>query len=251
MAKISIIIATFNASATLERCLKSIVNQLDEGIELIVIDGNSTDTTNDIISSYANKIDYTISESDKGIYDAWNKGISHSKGDWVMFVGADDVLLPDAIQKYLRVIDSTTDIDTYDYICAHNELVDTKGTVLRIIGQKPEWKVMIKRMAAAHVASLHNRKNLFETCGLYDTNLKICADYEMLLRKRDKLKYLFIDTHIAQMLVGGMSMSIRAIKETYRIRSQHKTIPSFINILLYIRDVLAFERFKLCVKIGS
>ena len=95
--KISIIIATFNASATIKRCLDSIVPQLTEECELVIIDGGSKDSTNEIIDSYGDKIAIHVSEPDKGIYDAWNKGIRLSSGEWVAFIGADDVLLSGAL----------------------------------------------------------------------------------------------------------------------------------------------------------
>lgn len=104
--KISIIIATWNAAKTLRRCLDSIVSQLTDETELILIDGGSKDETNEIIDSYGDKIAVHVSEPDKGIYDAWNKGVMVAKGDWMMFMGADDVLLPDAIKNYMHFTES-------------------------------------------------------------------------------------------------------------------------------------------------
>ena len=100
MKKISIIIATYNAEKTLQRCFDSIRNQKNEKIELIVIDGNSNDNTLSIIESNADIVDYYVSESDKGIYDAWNKGVKVSTGEWIEFLGADDKLLPDSLPLY-------------------------------------------------------------------------------------------------------------------------------------------------------
>ena len=110
--KISIIIATWNAAKTLRTCLDSIVPQLNKDVELILVDGGSKDETNEIIDSYGDKVSVHISEPDKGIYDAWNKGVKVAKGDWVMFVGADDILLPSAIDTYLQTINNTAEIDT-------------------------------------------------------------------------------------------------------------------------------------------
>ena len=105
---ISIVIATYNASATLERCLKSIIPQMNDEIELIIIDGKSNDGTKEILNRYIEWISYTISEKDSGVYDAWNKGIKVAKGDWVMFIGADDILLPNALNVYIQTIVSTS-----------------------------------------------------------------------------------------------------------------------------------------------
>jgi len=243
---ISIVIATFNAAKTLKKCLDSIIPQLTDEIELILVDGGSKDSTNEIIDSYGDKIAVHVSEPDKGIYDAWNKGVKLAHGQWVAFVGADDVLLPSALNKYLDAIRNTLDIENYDYICAYNEYADEKGNVLNILGGAPEWPIYRKRMNAAHVASLHNKKNLFEMLGGYDLSFKICADYELLLRKKDKLKYLFIPERIARMQIGGMSFSTRAIKETYRIRQKHRSVNALENALLFVRDWLGFKYY--CVK---
>lgn len=248
MMKISIIIATYNAAKTLCKCLESIVPQLNEECELIVIDGASKDETNSIIHSYSNKIAYTLSETDRGVYDAWNKGINKARGEWIMFIGADDSLLPNALNNYMSILNSMPDIDKYDYICAHNELVDSNDKILKVLGQNPIWYKMRRGMVAAHVASLHNKKNLFETIGKYNLNYHICADYELLLRKKSNLKSLFLNFHIAKMMVGGMSMSTKAIKETFFIRKEHHTVPFFINLLLLCRDILAFNIFKILHK---
>lgn len=241
---ISIIIATFQAGKCLKACLESIIPQLTEDCELIIIDGGSTDGTNEVITSYGSNISYTISEPDNGIYDAWNKGVKAAKGKWIAFIGADDVLLPNAIQGYLDTITKTKDIDDYDYICAHNEYVDFNGKLLKLLGEEPKWSVMRKRMAPAHVASLHNKKNLFETIGYYDyEHFHICADYELLMRKKNELKYLMIQNHIARMKVGGMSFSMKAIKETRNIRRLHHSVSSVLNMFLFVRDCVAYKLF--------
>ena len=242
--QISIVIATYNAELTLDKCLDSIVPQLTNECELIIIDGGSKDGTCNIIRSFAAYVTYTISESDKGIYDAWNKGVKVAKGEWIAFIGADDILLDNAINSYLKAIKETKDVHTYDYICAHNEYVDVNGKLLKVLGEEPKWSVMRKRMAPAHVASLHNKKNLFETIGYYDyEHFRICADYELLLRKKNRLKYLMIPNHIAQMRVGGMSFSTKAIIEAYRIRRTHHSIPLIVNQWQLFRDWATYKLF--------
>lgn len=242
--KISIIIATWNAALTIKRCLDSIIPQLSDEVELIIVDGKSQDSTNTIIASYKQYISNHISECDNGIYDAWNKGIKLAKGEWIMFVGADDILLPNALMRYLNFIEETKDINSFDYICAQNEYTDKNGRILKIIGEKFDWKVFRKRMDVAHVASLHNKQNLFESIGYFNyKQFKICADYELLMRKKEKLKALFIYGHIARMQVGGMSFSTKAIIETYKIRKLHHSVPSIQNKILLFRDWIAFKIF--------
>ena len=117
MKEISIIIATINASKTIKRCLDSIIIQKEPSVEIIIIDGLSTDSTEEIVQTYGNEIDIFISESDLGIYDAWNKGISVSSGNWIMFVGADDILLPNSIKEIFQFI-SLNNVNEIDYISA-------------------------------------------------------------------------------------------------------------------------------------
>lgn len=246
---ITIIIATYNASKTLERCLNSIIPQLTTKCELIIVDGKSTDSTMKIVEKYSKYINLSISEKDKGIYDAWNKGIQKANGEWIMFIGADDKLLPDAISYYIEVIRKTNNIEKYDYICANNEYLDSHSQFMKEIGGKPYWNIMKRKMNATHVASLHNKKNLFNTIGFYDLKYRICADYELLLRKGNKLKYIYLPHRIAQMQVGGMSFSTKAIYETYLIRKQHQTVSIITNLLLFIMDWLIFHFFIIRKKI--
>jgi len=135
---ISIIIATYNAAKTLSHCLDSIVPQLTDETELILVDGGSKDETNSIIDSYGDKIAVHISESDKGIYDAWNKGVKAAHGQFIAFIGADDKLLPNAISQYLDFIETKgTD---FDLICGKLYFVNAKGEVLRQVGEPWDWK---------------------------------------------------------------------------------------------------------------
>jgi len=94
---VSIITATFNAEKDLDQCIHSVLGQKYDNIEFIIIDGASTDTTLDIIKKYDDQIDYWISEKDRGVYDALNKGINVAKGEWLYFLGADDRLADDKV----------------------------------------------------------------------------------------------------------------------------------------------------------
>lgn len=242
--KISIITATYNASNSLGRLINSVAQQKADCIEFIIIDGNSKDKTLDIIQQNESFVDYWISESDTGVYDAWNKGVQVARGEWIMFLGADDVLLPNGIGKYLDLL-VKVDLSNYDYISARNRYVDEKGRRLKNLGQKADWKFMRKGMSAAHVGSLHNKKNLFLADGLYNLDFKICADYELLLRKKQYLNSYFMDEVVAEMNVGGMSFSVKAIYETYLIRKKHHAVLEIYNYFLFIRDVLGYQFFRL------
>lgn len=242
---ISIVIATYNASANLAKLLNSIISQKTDNVELIIIDGKSSDNTLSIIKEYEQFINYWISEPDKGIYDAWNKGVKAATGTWIMFLGADDVLLPNALQAYLELISNNNNLNKYDYISAQNQYIDKNGTILKILGNGASWNQMKKNMSAAHVGSLHSKKNLFNQVGGYNLDYRICGDYELLLRKKENLKNYFLPAQIAQMQAGGVSFTLQAIVETFKIRKEHCTVNSCYNSILFIKDILCYKFFKL------
>src|SRR3569833_2760221 len=92
---ISIIIVTYNADGSLQQCLDSIYRQTYPCIEIVIVDGGSSDDTRDILQNNTEHIGYWTSEPDNGIYDAMNKALAHISGQWVYYLGADDELLPD------------------------------------------------------------------------------------------------------------------------------------------------------------
>jgi glycosyltransferase involved in cell wall biosynthesis len=187
-------------------------------VEYIIIDGGSTDGTLDIIKKYEDYIDYWVSEPDKGIYDAWNKGVTVTNGKYVSFLGSGDTYHKDALSRYCNVIleDSLNCL----YISSKIEL-KKDNKVIRIIGKKWDWKVFKKYMNVAHVGSLHSLK-LFKTFGLFDINFKIAGDYEFLLRVKDKLKACFLNEITASMRIDGVSNnSIKVFFETYLAKRRH------------------------------
>ena len=97
--KISIITICYNSAQTIEKTIQSIVEQDYTNREYIIVDGLSTDNTLSIVNKYSKQIDVIISEKDKGISDAFNKGITRASGDIIVLINSDDILLPDALSK--------------------------------------------------------------------------------------------------------------------------------------------------------
>jgi glycosyltransferase involved in cell wall biosynthesis len=213
--KISIIVATYNAASYLERLIDSIRIQNVDNLEFIIIDAGSRDGTVELIEKHSEKISYWISESDSGIYDAWNKGVKASSGDWIMFLGADDQLLPGALEKYLAFMAKLPNIDKLDYISSRMKMIDLQGHFIRLKGWAWEWPLFLKDMTVAHPGSLHSKK-LFDQYGIFDISYKITGDYELLLRPREKLKAAFFDDVTVLMQEGGASDSLKAIREHER-----------------------------------
>ena len=123
--KVSIITITFNAAATLEDTIQSVLNQSYDNIEYLIIDGKSTDGTLDIISKYKDKISKVISEKDNGLYDAINKGINLATGDVIALLHADDFYIDqDVIKEYAKIFNA----DNADAVYANLYYVDSNNT---------------------------------------------------------------------------------------------------------------------------
>ncbi len=241
---ISIIIATYNAGKTLQKCLDSIRPQKTDDVELLVIDGLSSDNTFGIIKENIDLINYFSIEKDQGIYDAWNKGITHSRGEWIMFLGADDVLENKALLLYLNEIEKIRKShQIIDYISARVNYTDERGRLFKVLGRSWSWSEFSKSMSVAHVSSLHNRR-LFDETGLFDLQYKICADYDLLLRKKEALKSSFIPETVASMQMGGMSLSLKAVTESAIINNKYIN-RTFLNKGLYfLSNYLKYILFK-------
>jgi glycosyltransferase involved in cell wall biosynthesis len=215
MNKFSIIVAVYNAETFIERFMESLKNISYQNYEIIIIDGGSSDNTLKLLQRYDSIIDYKISEKDNGIYDAWNKGILKATGDWILFIGSDDILLPDALTKYDSFISKLENRDTIQYISSKNKMIDIEGKTVRTKGWAWEWPFFLKEMTVAHPGSIHS-KRLFALYGLFDTTYRSSGDYEFLLRPKDKLEYAFMNEITVDMREGGISDGWIGIKEHCR-----------------------------------
>lgn len=242
---ISLICATYNSAELLPNLIHSVQKQPKEFFEFIIIDNCSTDNTINIIKKNRNIIDNYISEPDKGIYDAWNKGIKLAKGKWVGFIGADDILLPQYINIYQKKI---TEIPkNTDYLASQVNYIDSDGKILLRLGKEWNWNKFKISMTSAHVGSLHNVQ-LFQEIGMYNTNYKIAGDYELLLRKRNNLKTAFINEPSILMNSGGVSLSIRALKERYTAQVNTAKLPRLTATLIFIYGIISLLKLKFYVK---
>lgn len=170
---ISVIIVVYNAETTIGHAINSVLQQTYDPVELLIIDGKSTDSTIPIIKSYADKINYFVSEKDEGIYDAMNKGIAAAKGEWVLFLGADDAFYTASV---LQEIFGSADLNHIDLLYGDVEFSSNK----RRYGAQKNYRQLIEQNIC-HQAIFYKRK-LFQLAGNYNTRYSILADYEMNLR---------------------------------------------------------------------
>lgn len=176
MSKLSIIIPVFNAVTTLERCLQSIFNQDYLNYEIIVIDGNSTDGSIQILESQQSKFSYYISEPDQGPYDAMNKGIEKAQGSWLYFMGADDFLADGAVLSTIFNSDPKAASILFGYV----ENIDRRSNKIPrfhhgCFSKKLYWKNCLHHQSAFY------HRSLFEQAR-FNLNYKILADYDLNLQ---------------------------------------------------------------------
>lgn len=232
-ALVSVITATRNVAATLPACLESVRTQDAGPVEHLIIDAASTDETLEILKANEREGLRWISEPDRGIYDAWNKGLRLAKGKWIAFLGADDLYMPGAIRAYRNL---AAEYPQAQYLSSRVQWGD-EGDV---IGEAWVWPRFGRFMCTAHVGSFHHR-SLFDLYGEYDTSLKIVGDYELLLRPRDALKAAYMPTITAKMRPGGASDSLAAVDEAARVKRDTAKRPALLVELERRKAKLGFR----------
>lgn len=214
--RLSIIIATWQAGATLESCLKSIFDQVFEDWEVLIADGKSTDDTINVIHKYESRIAWWQSEDDGGIYDAWNKALLNARGDYVCFLGADDAWSDS--RALSRLFAAMQDGD-YDLITSRGRFVDSSSGKSFLFGSAWDYQRIGRRMIVCHPGLLH-RRSLFRTYGLFDTRYRIAGDLDFLLRLPEDLRTLHVD--VSSVIVETAGISRRNVLE--RLREQRDVL---------------------------
>jgi hypothetical protein len=237
----SIICAVYNGAGTLTRFIQSVINQEFKNFELIIVDGGSKDDTIKIIKQYESYISYWISESDEGIYHAWNKGIGKATGEWIMFLGCDDVLTSDALNRYKIFIDQYNNSEELDIISSRVQMVSLTGKPTKVKGSYFKWPLFLRNMTIAHPGALHSVK-FFKKYGCYNIKYKIVGDYELLLRARENLRSAFFNEVTVIMSEGGTSDSVAAIREHLKAvisTGKQQRFQAYINF------IFVFMRYKI------
>lgn len=237
----SIIIAVYNGKPTLQKCLDSIINQDFFDFEIIIIDGNSNDGTIEIIKQNAEYIDHWVSEPDSGIYNAWNKGITKARGEWICFLGADDFFWDHSVLKRIK---AKLDITQKEIRVIYSKMmvVNDKGDSLYLVGES--WSKLKNRfyntMCIPHPGTMHHY-SLFLDNGKFDETFKIAGDYEFLLRELKHNPAFYIEDNInIGMTQGGISSNptnaILSLRETRRAQKLHGiSLPGVFWILAVLR----------------
>ena len=239
---ISIIIAVLNGARTIQHCIDSINAQSYRQIEIIIMDGNSSDGTVDIFKKNASQLAYWESNKDRGIAHAWNKALDIAKGDWILFLGADDWLDNEqAIERFVPYLNRYQDDDlVYGQITLGND----KGGL--VLGEPWLPKKFLRRMTIPHQACFHERK-LFDRAGRFDETYKIAMDYELLLRAWP-LRAHYCPIMVTQMGGYGLSSTLIsvALAEFRRAQIRYKVASRFFieawHIYCHTRNLLRVKK---------
>ena len=230
--KLSIITITYNSEKTISETLESVAIQTYKDFEHIIIDGNSSDNTISICNSFPH-VSKIISEPDKGVYDAFNKGLKISTGEIIGFLNSDDIL---ASTKVLEKIIGGFN-ENIDCIFGNVIYVNNQNDIIRVWnGSKFKKNNFAKGWVSAH-PTFYCRKNIYEKYGFYKTNYKIAADVELMLRFLEvhKVSSSFISETLVVMKDGGISnngLISKWIIFKEVIRAHHENNLK-INIFLY------------------
>jgi len=226
----SIITVTYNNKGGLEKIIASVKDQVFKDYEYIIIDGKSTDGTVEVIKEYQNDIDYWVSEKDKGIYDAMNKGINASTGELLFFLNAGDTFYDEEVLKDISAfyIDKNKPSGVYGGI---NYINPFEGIEYEeIIKGKIDLKKIKKGKMIRH-QGLFLRKDVFERIGMFDLEYGLGGDYEFECRMfLEGIKCVYFDRVITNFYGGGAGSSLF---KSYKIKG--KIIKEKFGLLNYLR----------------
>jgi glycosyltransferase involved in cell wall biosynthesis len=203
--KISIITICLNRKNEIRETIESVLSQTYSNIEYILIDGGSTDGSLEIINSYSKEIDHVLSEPDKGIYNAINKGLKLSTGDVIGLLHAGDLFYN---KNVLSIIQSSFKSHESDLIYGHSVVHKKMRDKLVRKNISPPYKENLMHLGwfPSH-QSIYFKASVFDKCGFYNEEFKIAGDYEFLLRVLHvfKLRATMVNIFVIKFYLGGAS----------------------------------------------
>lgn len=234
---VSVIVAVKNGADTLQQCIESILSQRSCSVELIIVDGMSTDSTSDIVEAYGKRIAHSIREPDLGIYDAWNKALAVASGQWCAFLGSDDYFIrDDALSALLQ----SGEQSMRDPVFVYGGVVRVGGNADYVIHPRPADAVRFLRSGRMlpHPGSLH-RAEALRAIGGFDPSYRIVGDFVAVLRLSSVGEMVRCTELVIATRIGGISgrrdMLSLSAKEKFRALRQN------VGILSALRRHIGFR----------
>ncbi len=216
--RFSIITACFNAARTLGRTLESLQQQQCRDFEWIVVDGGSTDGTLALLEEHKALVDVLVPGPDRGISDAFNKGVARARGEFVGILNADDFYLPDTLATVAALVEGRPEVDVW---CGRQRYVDEQGAPVTVFDADPS--LLPTAMTVNHIASF-SRRQLYQDHGAFKLEYRAAMDYELYLRFFTR-GAVFERTNavLAVMALGGTSDRNwrRALREVRQAQLEH------------------------------
>ena len=238
--KLSIITINFNNAEGLRKTIESVVSQTFTDFEYIIIDGGSTDGSVDIIKQYADKITYWVSEPDKGIYNAMNKGILQAKGEYLNFMNSGDCFYsPTVLTEIFEKYNFTESVVTGNRIEVLWEKTERFSEGIKVLNNGKITLLSLLKDTIHHQCSFIKRE-LFEKYGLYDESYKIVSDWIFFLKTigiyGEKINY--INEIVAIVDYSGISIIQDKERDTERLRAIDEFVPkSILNDYEFYQDI--------------
>lgn len=244
---ISIITPVINGAATIAGCLQSVCAQIHP-VEHIVVDGNSTDHTLDVVKHFPH-VARTISESDHGIYDAMNKGISLAAGEIIGILNADDVYMHPRVVGQVATVFRTADPDLL-----FADLVYVRpDNLAKVVRYYSGAGFSLRRLAAGWMPphpTIFIKKACYRDFGVYKTDYQIAADFELLVRflYRYRIRYHYLPAVLVKMRTGGRSTlnwrsNVLLNREVRRACAENGLPTSYVKIYSkYLRKLTQLVR---------
>lgn len=229
---VSIITPSYNQGQFIERTILSVLNQTYVNVEYIIIDGESTDNTIQILEKYRNKISKIIIEKDRGQADALNKGFKMAKGELVGWINSDDILSPNCVEEIIKL--SKIDIDSVIFYSEKLKFINSKDDIIEIKSNWiPDKKHLLNDNYNVSQPASFYRNEVLHKVNYLNTNLNYCMDLDLWLRL---LNYGYISAYKGEPL------------GSFRLWEDSKTNTGGINFLREIRHTLLSHGAAICSK---
>ncbi|NDW17540.1 glycosyltransferase [Dysgonomonas sp. 216] len=250
--KLSIITINLNDKQGLQKTIESVIAQTFTDYEFIIIDGNSSDGSVDVIKENAHKIDFWLSEPDSGIYNAMNKGIMQAKGEYCHFLNSGDIY-PSNV-----VLENAFEEDVHDSFICGNFFTDNKGKLVKNESYRNrDWTFSLYDIFSGHLChqAFFIKKEMFDKYGYYDESLRIVSDFKLFFIAIgihcEAVKY--VDADIVIYNTEGLSSNIggKAILKEKQIVAQQELseqVYNKINYLYFLERNEYITRFTLSKK---